>query len=42
NHHPNVVRGLYREEASQMLKSFFKEIRQKQKAAKDTSKNFAN
>ncbi len=42
NHHPNVIRGLYREEASQMLKSFFKEIRQKQKAAKDTSKNFAN
>ena len=42
NHHPNVVRGLYREEASQMLKSFFKEIRQKQKAAKDSSKNFAN
>ena len=42
NHHPNVVRGLYREEASQMLKNFFKEIRQKQKAAKDTSKNFAN
>ena len=42
NHHPNVVRGLYREEASQMLKSFFKDIRRKQKAAKDTSKNFAN
>ena len=42
NHHPNVIRGLYREEASQMLKSFFKEIRQKQKAAKDSSKNFAN
>ncbi len=42
NHHPNVVRGLYREEASQMLKSFFKEIRQKQKAAKDSGKNFAN
>lgn len=42
NHHPNVVRGLYREEASQMLKNFFKDIRRKQKAAKDTSKNFAN
>lgn len=42
NHHPNVVRGLYREEASQMLKKFFKDIRRKQKAAKDTSKNFAN
>ena len=42
NHHPHVIRGLYREEASQMLKSFFKEIRQKQKAAKDSGKNFAN
>lgn len=42
NHHPHVIRGLYREEASQMLKNFFKDIRRKQKAAKDTSKNFAN
>jgi len=42
NHHPNVIRGLYREEASQMLKNFFKEIRQKQKEAKDSGKNFAN
>ena len=42
NHHPNVIRGLYREEASQMLKNFFKDIRQKQKAAKDSDKNFAN
>lgn len=42
NHHPNVIRGLYREEASQMLKDFFKEIRRKQKAAKDSGKNFAN
>ena len=42
NHHPNVIRGLYREEASQMLKDFFKDIRQKQKAAKDSGKNFAN
>ena len=42
NHHPNVIRGLYREEASQMLKDFFKEIRRKQKAEKDTGKNFAN
>ena len=42
NHHPNVIRGLYREEASQMLKDFFKDIRQKKKAAKDSGKNFAN
>ncbi|MBI0121928.1 nucleoside deaminase [Lactobacillus sp. M0398] len=42
NHHPNVIRGLYREEASQMLKDFFKEIRRKQKAEKDIGKNFAN
>ncbi|KJY57610.1 Cytidine/deoxycytidylate deaminase family protein [Lactobacillus kimbladii] len=42
NHHPNVIRGLYREEASQMLKDFFKEIRRKQKAEKDSGKNFAN
>ncbi|WP_419513234.1 tRNA adenosine(34) deaminase TadA [Lactobacillus kimbladii] len=42
NHHPNVIRGLYREEASQMLKDFFKGIRRKQKSAKDSGKNFAN
>lgn len=42
NHHPNVIRGLYREESSQMLKNFFKDIRQKQKAEKDSGKNFAN
>ena len=34
NHHPNVIRGLYREEASKMLKDFFREIRRKQKLAK--------
>lgn len=34
NHHPKVVRGIYREEASQMLKKFFKEIRAEQKHRK--------
>ncbi|WEV41025.1 tRNA adenosine(34) deaminase TadA [Lactobacillus sp. ESL0681] len=38
NHHPNVIRGLYRDRASQMMKSFFKEIRQKQKSAKKSAK----
>lgn len=49
NHHPNVVRGLYREEASQMLKDFFKEIRHQQKQEKlaesavaEKGKNSAN
>ena len=45
NHHPNVIRGLYRDEASQMLKSFFREIRNKQKEAKkgmENSKNSVN
>ncbi|KRL91218.1 cytidine-deoxycytidylate deaminase [Lactobacillus kalixensis DSM 16043] len=34
NHHPQVYRGLFREQASQMLKDFFREIRRKQKEAK--------
>lgn len=34
NHHPQVIRGLFREQASQMLKDFFRSIRQKQKLAK--------
>ncbi|WEV50663.1 tRNA adenosine(34) deaminase TadA [Lactobacillus sp. ESL0731] len=38
NHHPNVVRGLYREEASRMLKDFFQEIRHRQKLAKNSAK----
>ncbi|MDF7681952.1 tRNA adenosine(34) deaminase TadA [Lactobacillus sp. ESL0679] len=38
NHHPNVVRGLYREEASRMLKDFFQEIRCQQKLAKNSAK----
>ena len=45
NHHPNVIRGLYRDEASQILKSFFREIRNKQKEAKkgmENSKNSVN
>jgi tRNA(adenine34) deaminase len=39
NHHPNVIRGLYRKEASQMMKDFFKEIRIRQKCAKDNEKS---
>lgn len=39
NHHPQVIRGLYREEASQMLKDFFRAIRRKQKLAKKALKN---
>lgn len=36
NHHPHVIRGLFREQSSQMLKNFFRSIRQKQKLAKKT------
>lgn len=39
NHHPRVIRGLCREEASQMLKDFFRAIRRKQKLAKKALKN---
>lgn len=38
NHHPHVVRGLFREQSSQMLKDFFRKIRQKQKLAKQAKK----
>ncbi|WEV70501.1 tRNA adenosine(34) deaminase TadA [Lactobacillus sp. ESL0785] len=38
NHHPHVIRGLYREEASQMLKDFFRKIRRQQKLAKNSAK----
>lgn len=34
NHHPHVIRGLFQEKSSQMLKDFFREIRKKQKEAK--------
>lgn len=34
NHHPHVIRGLFQEKSSQMLKNFFREIRKKQKEAK--------
>ncbi len=34
NHHPHVIRGLFREQCSQMLKDFFRAIRKKQKLAK--------
>lgn len=42
NHHPHVIRGLFKEECSQMLKDFFRAIRRKQKLAKkeaDSGKN---
>lgn len=39
NHHPQVIRGLYRDQASQMLKHFFQKIREKQKLAKIKKKN---
>ena len=35
NHHPHVIRGLFQEKSSQMLKDFFREIRKKQKEAKN-------
>lgn len=41
NHHPNIVRGLYRDQASRMLKDFFREIRSKQKN-NQKSKNSVN
>lgn len=34
NHHPQVIRGLFRAETSQMLKDFFRKIRRRQKLAK--------
>lgn len=34
NHHPHVIRGLFQEKSSQMLKDFFREIRKKQKETK--------
>lgn len=34
NHHPHAIRGLYRDQCAQMLKDFFRAIREKQKAAK--------
>lgn len=35
NHHPGLVQGLYREQASEMLKDFFRKIRQKKKREKE-------
>ena len=34
NHHPQVIRGLYRDKASSMLTNFFRTIRAKQKEKK--------
>ncbi|MGM9910330.1 MAG: tRNA adenosine(34) deaminase TadA [Lacticaseibacillus absianus] len=38
NHHPAVVRGLFKEQGAQILKDFFRQIRAKQKAAKEKAK----
>ncbi|BDR60822.1 tRNA adenosine(34) deaminase TadA [Lactobacillus xylocopicola] len=45
NHHPQIIRGMYRDEASQMLKKFFQEIRRQQKQQKlisDSGENNKN
>lgn len=42
NHHPQVYGGLYKEHASQLLKDFFRQIRQKQKQAKTTDNGGKN
>lgn len=34
NHHPAVVPGIYQQESSQLLKDFFRKIRQQQKQSK--------
>ena len=34
NHHPKIYGGLFRDQAAQMLKDFFREIRRKQKQDK--------
>ena len=34
NHHPNVYGGLFKDQAAQLLKNFFKKIRQQQKQLK--------
>ena len=42
NHHPHAIRGLYRDQCAQMLKDFFRGIREKQKAAKVAKKQSEN
>lgn len=42
NHHPHAIRGLYRNQASHLLKAFFQKIRQRQKAAKANKKSGNN
>lgn len=42
NHHPHAIRGLYRDQSSQLLKAFFQKIRQRQKAAKANKKSGNN
>ena len=38
NHHPQVFGGLYKDQSVEMLRSFFREIRQKQKLEKQAKK----
>ena len=39
NHHVHVIRGIYRDESSKMLETFFQSIRKKQKLAKQMRQN---
>lgn len=42
NHHPLVIRGLFRQEAGQMLTNFFRAIRRKQKKQKLMAQDSGN
>lgn len=42
NHHPQVFGGLYKDQAAEMLKSFFRQIREKQKEQKLSSQEKDN
>lgn len=42
NHHPHAIRGLYCDQCAQMLKDFFRGIREKQKATKKAKKQNEN
>lgn len=42
NHHPHAIRGLYRDQCAQMLKDFFRAIREKKKQAKNAQKTENN
>lgn len=42
NHHPHAIRGLFHDQCAQMLKDFFRAIREKQKAQKLAKKTENN